>query len=770
MFNIFKKTIDFGNNKTISIETGFLAKQAQGSILVKYGNTTILCTVCYAPEDSKDTDFFPMSVNYIEKAYSVGKIPGGFLKREAKQSEREILISRVIDRSIRPMFKDGFYRQVSVICTLLSYDANFEPEIPAVIAAMTAVKASGLPLKNIIGCARVGMIDGQIVLNPSQKELRNSKLDLVVSGTKSSVVMVESIANFMSEEDLIEAVWKGQEQCSKIVTAIEEFCEMINAKEIAFDALTIDTELETIKEFKSDLEKAYEIKHKLSRYNEIDKIKEKIKEKVKTVTDSAKNETPVSINNVALKFAFDKLSEEVVRHNIIEKSQRIDGRQMNEIRVLDTQATVLPMVHGSSIFTRGQTQVMSVATVGGTTDEKTSESVTDSQSKERFLLDYNFHGFSCGSAAPQRAPGRREIGHGRLAYKALLPILPDKASFPHTIRVVAEVLESDGSTSMATVCSASMALMDAAIPTKGQVGGIAMGLVKEGEKYKILTDIMADEDHLGDMDFKVAGTVNGVTALQMDLKIDGISKEIMKEALDDAKNARLRIISKMDSTIDKPKEGSSSRGEAMKIPVDRIADLIGKGGCNIKKLSEDNSVKIDVSREGDVTVSGSQDDVKKAIIDINALMAKPSQRSAGHSHPSSTNPSQHNTPDRSQPSNSKFEVGKFYQAKVVAITTSGIDVVCNTVKSKIQLQHIIGFDGDMGFVTSKIAEGAEVGVRCNDIINDVPVFSTKLDFFSRERSDQYRDRKRYDNKKGGKFEKKAPKKKSFFDFFKRTKK
>ncbi len=702
MFNIFKNSIDFGNGKSITIETGYVARQCQGSVTVSYGKTTILATVCFENKDSKDVDFFPMSVNYIEKHYAAGKIPGGFMKKETKPSDREILISRLIDRSLRPMFKNNFYRNVNIMCNLLSYDGEHEPEIPAMIAASIALKFSGLPIKSSIGATRVGYVDGKVVINPSYKEIAKSELDLVVSGDQNSVVMVESTANLLDEEKMLEAIWEGQKQCAVISNAIDSFAKIINIKEISYEPMDYKNIIKIMESLNTDIKKAIKIKDKANRNDAIELINKKAVEITKSKMPDA--------TDVQMKLAFGEILEKLVRQNILQNNERIDGRSMDEVRQLDTRVNVLPIVHGSALFTRGQTQVLGLVTIGNDMDEKSTESITDPLQKESFMLDYVFNGFSTGLPLPLKAPSRREIGHGRLAYRALNPVLPSKSDFPHTIRLVSEILECDGSTSMGTVCAGSMALMVAGVPTLGQVGGIAMGLIKEGEKYNILTDIMADEDHLGDMDFKVAGTTTGITALQMDLKIDGISKEIMKEALENAKVARIKIINKMNDAIDRP-------------------EVFQKGVSNAR-ISHDGASSYKPSRN----TGGHSGSYKSKYASSGD---KPFSHTE-HSHETKSHePRSHESQD------DRFEVGKFYQAKVLKISTSGIYVSCNGVKSLIEFNNIIGFDGDIQNLTKKIDEDTVIGVRCNEIEGRTPVFSTKLDTlrsFSGQKDSRYEKR------------------------------
>lgn len=722
MSNIFKKTLDCGNGKIFTFETGHLAKQANASVIGKYGDTTILATVCFAKEDATDVDFFPMSVNYVEKAYAAGKIPGGFLKKEAKQSEREIIISRLIDRSIRPLFVDYFYRNVSVLCTLLSYDGEHEPDILAINTAMMAVKLSGLPIKSTIGAVRIGKITDKFYTNPTYKEIEESNLDLVISGTNQSITMVESVSSKINEDEIVEALELAQNKCKEIAHHIDDFAKLLNTSIIPYKPLNFKVCYDALQVYKDRLTVAASVIDKHDRHQNIDEIKKEAKNAVLAVH--------ADVTDVQFKLAFGKLLEEIVRNNIINNKKRIDGRDFDEIRPIECEVDVLPIVHGSAIFTRGQTQVLSVVTIGGATDEKTLESVTDVKQKENFLLDYNFHSFSVGESTPSRAPSRREIGHGRLAYKALLEVLPTKQDFNHTIRVVAEVLESDGSTSQATICATSMALMAAGIPVSEQVAGIAMGLIKEDDKYEILTDIMADEDHLGDMDFKVAGTKDGITALQMDLKIDGVNKDLMKNALEKARVARLHILEKLNATIKESSKNTklANNSSTMEIPSDKVRDVIGRGGVVIKKISEDFGVKIDIDKSGIATISSSKEDARlKAIEHITSIINQnQSRQNTEHSGRPARNERKHST---------NFEVGKFYQAKVTGITTTAIYAICNDEKVKIPFEAVIGFNGDSSFIMSKLNTDSIIGIRCNEINEKgYPVFSTKLDYHRQDDS------------------------------------
>ncbi|MFM7702836.1 MAG: polyribonucleotide nucleotidyltransferase, partial [Alphaproteobacteria bacterium] len=527
MFKITKKEINW-NNKILSIETGKIARQANGSVLVKYGNTTVLCAVTIASKPVEGADFFPLTVNYLEKSYAAGKIPGGFFKRETKPSDNATLVARLIDRPIRPMFPSNFYNEVNVVCTTLSYDPQCNPDIVALIASSCALAISEAPFEMTVAGARVGIINNEFVLNPSNEEIKNSTLDLVVAGTKSSVLMVESEAKELSEEKMLEAVNFGHKAFQEIINLIEDFKNECGKPKMQVPADDNKELKKSITDFIGNrLINAYKKLEKQARSNDLDQIINDIKEKF------VNEENGIDANKI--KSIFKVLSQEIVRNDIINNNIRIDGRATNQIRPIEIEVGLLPQVHGSALFTRGETQALVVSTLGaGGKDKQLIESLDSGITEESFMLHYNFPPYSVGEVGQLKSPGRREIGHGKLAWRAINPVYPNQEKFGYTTRIVSEITESNGSSSMATVCGASLALMDSGVPISSPVSGIAMGLIKEGDKYVILSDIMGDEDHLGDMDFKVAGTSDGITALQMDIKIAGISAEIMKEALDQA--------------------------------------------------------------------------------------------------------------------------------------------------------------------------------------------------------------------------------------------
>lgn len=613
-FNMHRQDMEWAGRK-LSIETGKMARQADGAVLVTYGETIVLATVCSSKQPGEGVDFFPLTIHYLEKAYAVGKIPGGFIKRETKPSDRETLTARLIDRPIRPLFPENYHNDVQVICTVLAYDQTNDAEIPAMIAASAALSISGLPFMGPIAGARVGYKDGSYILNPKVGE--KSDLDLVVAGTKEGVLMVESEAKELSEEIMLGAVVFGHEHMQPVLQMIEKLSKDV-AKKVA-KVKECDTYLEAAKIFKKDFEKAikkaYTITTKAERYDALDVVKASAKEKYGEVY------TKVIFNR-----AFEAIKYDVMRGQVLKNKTRVDGRDLTTVRGIDNQVAVLPRVHGSALFTRGETQALVVATLGTATDEQMIDSL-DGESRERFMLHYNFNPYSVGETGRMGAPGRREIGHGRLAWRAINPLIPAKDQFSYAMRVVSEITESNGSSSMATVCGTSLALMDAGVPLSRPVAGIAMGLIKEGKNYAVLSDILGDEDHLGDMDFKVAGTDHGITALQMDLKITSITAEIMKEALSQAKDGRLHILKEMDKAITSSRTEVSDNApsmEAIKIPKDKIRDLIGPGGKTVRELTERFQVKIDIDEDGKVTIAAlSKEKLAQAVATIQSMFEAP---------------------------------------------------------------------------------------------------------------------------------------------------
>lgn len=600
MFNKVTKTFQYGKH-SVSLETGVMARQATASVLVTIDETVVLVTVVAAKEAKAGQDFFPLTVDYFERAYAVGRIPGGFLKRDGRPADHETLIARLIDRPIRPLFPEGFYNEIQVVAQVLSLNPEVSSDIAAIIGASAALSLSGLPFNGPIGAARVGYIDGQFVLNPGKAELENSALDLVVAGTKQAVLMVESEAKELPEDVMLAGVMFGHESLQAVVNAINEFVREVNPAIWEYTPPVKDEALVAqIKEIAyNDLVEAYNIRQKQARYAKANEAKAKVLAQL--ITDENKGLTN-TINN----HLFD-IESKIVRDKILNGEPRIDGRDTRTVRPIDIQIGVLPRTHGSALFTRGETQALGVATLGSTKmDEQLIDAISGSYS-DRFMLQYNFPPFSTGECGRMGAPKRREIGHGNLAKRALRAVLPDAESFPYSLRVVSEVLESNGSSSMATVCAGCLSLMEAGVPIKDHVAGVAMGLILDGNKFAILTDILGDEDHLGDMDFKVAGTEKGVTALQMDIKIEGISKPIMQVALQQAREGRMHILGLMKNALPYPKLLSDlvPRMYTMKINPEKIKDVIGKGGSVIKGIIADTGASIDITDEGVVTIASS---------------------------------------------------------------------------------------------------------------------------------------------------------------------
>lgn len=600
--NVIKKNFRYGEYG-VTLETGRIARQATGSILVSMEDTVVLVTVVGKKETELGRDFVPLTVNYQEKTYAAGKIPGGYFKREGKPTERETLISRLIDRPIRPLFPKGFSNEVQVIATVLSMDPNIPSDIPAIIGTAAALGISGIPFNGPVAAARVAFINNQFVLNPSPEQLTHSRLDLVVAGTRSAVLMVESDADQLSEEQMLGAVLFGHEQLQVAIRAIEELVEEVGNPPWEWEPPVENGDLEqSISRIaEEDIRGAYQIHNKLQRQERISEILNSVVTQLCTEEEMAMGgPTSVEVGHV-----FHDLERKVVRSQILSGEPRIDGRDTVTVRSLDVQVGVLPRAHGSALFTRGETQALVVATLGTERDAQMVDDIAGEHS-ENFMLHYNFPPFSVGEVGFLAGPKRREIGHGRLAKRAVEAIVPTISEFPYVIRVVSEITESNGSSSMATVCGASLALMDAGIPIKDAVAGIAMGLIKEGNRYAILTDILGDEDHLGDMDFKVAGTKDGVTALQMDIKIDGITKEIMGRALIQARDARLYILDKMNEAIQSPREKVSEyapRIVTLQINPEKIRDVIGKGGGTIREITEATHTTIDISDDGLIKIA-----------------------------------------------------------------------------------------------------------------------------------------------------------------------
>jgi polyribonucleotide nucleotidyltransferase len=596
---VFKKSFQYGPH-TLSIETGEMARQASAAVVVKFGDTVVLCTAVAAKKATPGRDFFPLTVNYQEKTYAAGRIPGGFFKREGRPTEKETLTSRLIDRPIRPLFPDGFYHEVQVVTTVVSLDPEIDADIPAMIGASAALALSGAPFNGPIGAARVGYANGQYLLNPTAKQLKESDLHLVVAGTKDGVMMVESEADCLSEDVMLGSVVFGHEQMQVVVNAINELVKECGKPRWDWkqSAATAELEAAVLAAAHGSLSDAYRIIEKQARYTRVGEIKKAVIEQLSA------GETP--------KFTADqiddqlyKLESNIVRERILSGEPRIDGRDSTTVRPITVKVGVLPRTHGSALFTRGETQALVVTTLGTGRDAQLIDAL-DGERREPFMLHYNFPPFSVGETGMMSGPKRREIGHGNLARRGVSAVMPDMEKFPYVVRVVSEILESNGSSSMASVCGASLAMMDAGVPLKAPVAGVAMGLVLEGKRFKVITDILGDEDHLGDMDFKVAGTKDGVTTLQMDIKVEGITPEIMKIALEQAKAGRLHILGEMNKVLSTPREKMSEWAPSiitLKIDPEKIRDVIGKGGAVIRQITEETGTTIDIENDGTVKIA-----------------------------------------------------------------------------------------------------------------------------------------------------------------------
>ena len=672
MFKQFKEEIDFAGKK-LTLETGKIARQADGAIIATCGETVVISTVVGAKKVNPDTDYFPLQVNYQEKYYAAGKIPGGYFKREARPTESETLISRLIDRPIRPLFPDDFRNEVQVLPTVLSYDNENEPDILSIIASSAALAVSGLPFKGPIAASRVGFIDGKCVLNPSKEQLENSKLDLVVAGTKEAVLMVESEASGLTEKEMLDAVKFGHEGFVPVIKVIEKLAEKCSKESWKLEKKDYGKVSKKIaKELTKDLEKAFSEKDKKKRSELVNLASEKCKLLFEGDETLLEHEAMLQLKN---------LEKDIVRTKILKSKKRIDGRGLSDVRPIKCEVGILPRAHGSALFTRGETQALVTTTLGMTEDEQRVESL-EGLKRKRFMLHYNFPPFSVGETG-RIGTGRREVGHGKLAWRALNSSLPKKENFPYTLRIVSEITESNGSSSMATVCGASLALMDAAVPIAEPVAGIAMGLIKEKDKFSILSDILGDEDHLGDMDFKVAGTKDGITSLQMDIKITGITFEIMEQALTQAKEGRIHILNEMNKTIKSSRKEVSKHTpkiETIKVDKKDIAAVIGKGGATIREIVETSGAKVDVKDTGEVTVAAADEETRnKAIKMIKNIVAKP-------------------------------EVGKTYKGKVVKIMEFGAFV--NFLGKQDGLVHISQLATKrVEKVTDVVKEGDEVSVK-----------------------------------------------------------
>ena len=677
--NVVTKTFQYGGQE-VTLETGRIARQASGAVMVTMGTTSVLCTVVAQQKAKPGQDFFPLSVHYIEKAYSVGKIPGGFFKREARPSEKETLTSRLIDRPIRPLFADGFMNEVQVVCTVMSADLDTDPDIPAMIGTSAALAISGCPFNGPIGGARVGFSEADgYVLNPSYSALKESKLDMVVAGTRDAVLMVESEAKELSEDQMLGAVLYAHQEMQTVIKAIDELVEEAGKPRWDWSAPAVDEALRAQVEEAAgaDLGEAYRITEKAARYERVGQIKD-------AVVEALAVEDGPSADDI--KDEFKSLEKRIVRQRILSGEPRIDGRDGRTVRQIACEVDVLPNAHGSSLFTRGETQAIGAVTLGSTRDAQIIDAL-EGERRDPFMLHYNFPPYSVGEAGRMGFTGRREIGHGRLARRGLAAVLPTDEEFPYTIRVVSEITESNGSSSMASVCVGSLAMMAAGVPLKAPVAGIAMGLVKEGNQFAVLTDILGDEDHLGDMDFKVAGTSAGVTALQMDIKIEGINEQIMEVALEQALHARLHILGQMNAVLESAREITSENAPSMvtlKVDSDKIRDIIGKGGATIRQITEDSGATVDIDDDGTVKVFGQNQSARDAAVDM--IMAITAEA----------------------------EVGAIYTGKVARIVDFGAFITI--LPGKDGLLHISQIANErVENVSDYLTEGEEVTVKCLDV-------------------------------------------------------
>ncbi|NQV48609.1 MAG: polyribonucleotide nucleotidyltransferase [Rhodospirillaceae bacterium] len=680
MFKEFRKEIEWGG-RTLVLETGKVARQADGAVLATYGDTKVLCTVVGEKSPKPGLDFFPLSVHYIEKAYAAGKIPGGFLKREARPSDNETLTSRLIDRPIRPLFPKGFKCETQVMCTVVSHDMENNPDIVALIGTSAALTISGLPFMGPIGGCRVGYIDGEYVLNPAVDDMENSNLDLIVAGTIEGVLMVESEASELSEEVMLGAVAFGHKAFQPVIEAIIELAEACAKEprplpEAVPGADDMIAKIGTMAE--AGLRDAYAISDKMERQSKVSAVKDQVKADL-----AADSSLDADLVSDVFGDAFKKIEKHIVRRDILKTGKRIDGRDTKTVRPIATEVGILPRSHGSALFTRGETQAIAVATLGTGQDEQRVDSL-EGQRFEHFMLHYNFPPYSVGEAGRVGFTGRREVGHGKLAWRAIHPVLPSKEDFPYTIRVVSEITESNGSSSMASVCGASLALMDAGVPLARPVAGIAMGLIKEDDGHAVLSDILGDEDHLGDMDFKVAGTEKGITSLQMDIKITSITEDIMKDAVAQANEGRMHILGEMAKVIDTSRSEVSEnapRITAFKVNKDKIRDIIGPGGKMIREICEVTGAKIDIDDDGTVKVAAVDETAAEAAIKwIKDLTQEP-------------------------------EVGAIYDGKVVKTVDFGAFV--NFMGAKDGLVHI-----------SQLA--AERVEKTTDVVNEGDLVKVKL--------------------------------------------
>ncbi len=675
MFNHFRKELDWGGRKLV-LETGKIARQADGAVLVSYGDTIVLCTAVGAKSAKPGQDFFPLTVNYQEKAFAAGKIPGGFFKREGRPSEKETLVSRLIDRPIRPLFPQGFRNEVQVVATVLSHDLENDPDIVALVGCSAALTLSGIPFFGPVAAARVGFIDGAYVLNPTADQMKGFKLDLVVAGTTEGVLMVESEARELSEDVMLGAVEFGHQHFQPVIAAIVELAEHAAKEPWALS--------ETAPEMTALANRIDE----LARAPLAAAYQERVKQVRQDAVSAAKKAATATLAGEGLeadkaKGLFKELEADVVRNAILDTGMRIDGRDTKTVRPIIAEVGILPRAHGSALFTRGETQALCVATLGTGQDEQIVDAL-EGESRQHFMLHYNFPPYSVGEAGRMGSPGRREIGHGKLAWRALHPLLPEKSNFPYTLRVVSEITESNGSSSMATVCGTSLALMDAGVPLLRPVAGIAMGLIKEDRGFAVLSDILGDEDHLGDMDFKVAGTSEGVTSLQMDIKITSITPEIMRIALDQARDGRLHILNEMDKALTGARSdvaATAPRITIINVPKEKIREVIGTGGKVIREIVELTGCKIDIEDDGTIKIAATTEEASQAAIDrIRGIVAEP-------------------------------EIGVIYNGKVVKTADFGAFV--NFLGSRDGLVHISELaQGRVNKTTDIVNAGDSVKVKC----------------------------------------------------------
>ncbi|MEQ3745661.1 MAG: polyribonucleotide nucleotidyltransferase [Henriciella sp.] len=664
--------------RTLKIETGQVARQADGAVMITYGETTLLATATFAKSAKPGQDFFPLTVNYMEKYYASGRIPGGFFKREGRPTEKETLTSRLIDRPIRPLFVEGFKNEVQVVLTAVSYDLENDPDIIGMIGASAALVLSGAPFMGPIGAARVGYKDGEYIINPTIDQMEDTDLDLVVAGTKDAVMMVESEAKELSEEIMLGAVMAGHDAMQPVIDAIIQLAEAAAKEPFEFEAEDVSSELKAIQDLVgSELSKAYQLTEKLERQAAVGEARKKAAEALVATEDK-----PDGMPDGVFKTAFKKAEAKTVRGDVIKTGKRIDGRGLADIRPILAEAGFLPRTHGSALFTRGETQAICVATLGTSDDEQYIDGL-DGLHKAKFMLHYNFPPYSVGETGRMGGTSRRETGHGKLAWRALKAVLPEHEDFPYTIRMVSEITESNGSSSMATVCGCSLAMMDAGVPLKRPVSGIAMGLIKDEEGIAVLSDILGDEDHLGDMDFKVAGTEAGLTSLQMDIKIAGITKDIMETALEQAKGGRMHILAEMAKGLDGAREELAENApqmEIIKVPSDKIRDVIGSGGKVIRGIVEESGAKVNIDDDGTVQVSAiDRPSIEKALKMIKEIVAEP-------------------------------EVGEIYEGKVVSIKDFGAFV--NFFGPKDGLVHVSQMANErIGHPKDVVSEGQTVYVK-----------------------------------------------------------